>query len=120
MTNKIRLFFLLTIVTIAGFFVGAIQPVLARENVTNWYIQDFETEIIEPALIGGNNKLIVQNNIYILDNTNKRIIIYSKDGKFIKQYASASFNDINNFTVDEKNSKIYLVSGNKIKKIDIE
>ena len=45
MTNKIRLFFLLTIVTIAGFFVGAIQPVLARENVTNWYIQDFETEI---------------------------------------------------------------------------
>lgn len=82
--------------------------------------QDFKTEIIEPALIGDNNKLLVQNNIYILDDTNKRIIIYSKDGKFIKQYASASFNDINNFTVDEKNSKIYLVSGNKIKKIDIE
>lgn len=45
MKSKICLFFLLSIAIISIFFVSTVQPAMARENVTDWYIQNFDSEI---------------------------------------------------------------------------
>ncbi len=94
------------------------------------YIQgkktDFTIEEIEPNLV---NATIIKTNtnipyLYILDPNNKRLVIFDKKGKLVKQYISPIFDNLKDFTViykAEKNkSHVYLLNGNKIYLIAIE
>mgnify|MGYP005832120375 CR=1 FL=1 len=58
--------------------------------------------------------------IYILDNKNRRIIKYGKDGKILNQYFNAEISSIEDFSVDEKNKVIYLLKGNQLLKFSTE
>jgi hypothetical protein len=49
-------------------------------------------------------------NLYILDKGNGRIIKYGKDGTLIGQYFSEAIKNTVDFTVDEKNNKVYLAN----------
>lgn len=53
--------------------------------------------------------------LYVLDPKSKRLIVYKKDtGAFITQYASNTFTDLTDFSVDEKAQTIYLLSGTNV------
>ncbi|MFA6918554.1 MAG: hypothetical protein WC244_00340 [Patescibacteria group bacterium] len=52
--------------------------------------------------------------IYLLDQTNKKVIIYDKKGELKVQITSTQFNSLDGMAVSEKDKKIYLLSGSKI------
>ena len=60
------------------------------------------------------------DNIYVLDNKNRRIAVYSKDGKIIAQYWNASLSGVKDFTIDEKNKAAYLLKTTSISKFSME
>ena len=77
--------------------------------------QTFEQKPIEPAL--ANVKKIFTNadldNLYILEDNGKRIVLMDKNGNFTRQYLFDSLDGpIKDFVID--NGAIYLLSGNKI------
>jgi len=59
-------------------------------------------------------------NIYILDNKNHRIVLYSKDGKILAQYFNKTLSGIEDFTVDEKNKVIYLQKAGSVSNFSFE
>ncbi len=50
--------------------------------------------------------------IYILEQDQERLLVFNKNGKFIKQYNNQYFKDADDFFVDEKYQKIYLLNNN--------
>ncbi|HSW87540.1 MAG TPA: hypothetical protein VLG12_00060 [Candidatus Saccharimonadales bacterium] len=60
------------------------------------------------------------DNIYILDNGNKRVVVLKKDdGSVVNQYGANELQKAKDIDVDEKNKKIYLLIDNKISEIDM-
>ena len=56
--------------------------------------------------------------IYIFDPTNYRIAVFKKNGEFIMQYyLDNSLENLADFTIDEKEGKIYILNKNKILQI---
>lgn len=73
--------------------------------------QEFKLAEVEPKLENP-SKLIVSPElkyIYILEPSNKRLVVFDKTGVFLIQYQSDQFNDLKDFTVDEINKKIYFL-----------
>lgn len=58
-------------------------------------------------------------HIYVLDNKNRRVIAYLKDGKIAAQYWNKSIAGIKDFTVDEKNKAIYLLKTDHLLKLNM-
>jgi len=59
-------------------------------------------------------------NIYVLDNKNRRVTAFSKDGKIAAQYWNASIAGIKDFTVDEKNKLVYIQKNDSLQKFSLE
>ena len=59
-------------------------------------------------------------NLYILEPKNKRVLIFDKQGKIVRQYFSDRFNDLKDLVVLEKEKKIYLLNGTEIVEIGME
>jgi hypothetical protein len=59
-------------------------------------------------------------NIYVLDNKNHRVAVYSKDGKIAAQYWNKSIAGIKDFAVDEKNKVIYLQKTGSLSRFSME
>ena len=57
--------------------------------------------------------------LYLFDPAAKRIVVLNKEGELTKQYLFETLENINDFTVNEKNKKIYLTSGSKIYQVDL-
>lgn len=58
--------------------------------------------------------------IYLLEPENKRLIIFDKNGKLVKQIISDYFNDLIDFAVNEKEDKLWLLNGTKIIEINLK
>lgn len=58
-------------------------------------------------------------NIYLLDLLDKRIIIFDKNGKLIKQITSDKFIHPESFWIDKTETKIWLLDNNKILEINL-
>lgn len=58
--------------------------------------------------------------VWVLDNENRRVIKYSKEGKIIAQYFNESFSGAADFIADEKNKTVYLLKGNQVVKFPFE
>lgn len=57
--------------------------------------------------------------LYILDQSNQRLIVFEKNSGNIKiQYSSKEFSDMRSMAIDTKDKKIYLLSDKKIYLID--
>ncbi len=68
---------------------------------------------------GNNTKLYTQTdytNLYVLDSSNKRIIILDKAGNLVKNLTSDKFTDPKDFAVDEKAKTIYILNGSELLK----
>lgn len=61
-----------------------------------------------------------QDNIYILDKGNSRIIVLDKEGKFVKAYSADIIKAAKDIDVAEADKKIFVLSGDKVYKIDIK
>ncbi|MDZ7798199.1 MAG: hypothetical protein U5L76_01125 [Patescibacteria group bacterium] len=85
------------------------------------YEQDFSLDIIDPALSSAEKVWTSEdsNYIYILDNQNKRLVQFDKQGNLVNQYFSDQFNDLKDFSVDEDNSKAFLLASSKLFEITI-
>lgn len=79
-------------------------------------INNLELEKIDPEL-KNIDKIYTDKTIqeiYLMDEISKRIIIINKKGELINQYYFPTLEKINNFIIDGASKKIYLQSENKI------
>ncbi len=60
------------------------------------------------------------DNLYVLDNGNSRIVVLDKDGKFKEAYSAGVLKSAKDFEVDEKDKKIFVLSGGKVYEINIK
>ena len=63
---------------------------------------------------------IDDNNIYMLDNGNGRIVVADKTGKFIRAYANGLLKQATQLVVDEKNHTATFLSGNTTYQITLQ
>ncbi|MCX6761215.1 MAG: hypothetical protein NTZ84_03905, partial [Candidatus Nealsonbacteria bacterium] len=57
--------------------------------------------------------------VYILEPSQKRIIIMDKSGQIIRQFQSQKFDNLLDFSVSEENKKIWLLNGLKVFQINL-
>ncbi|HEX5478080.1 MAG TPA: hypothetical protein VFY79_00015 [Dehalococcoidia bacterium] len=72
-----------------------------------------DTPLVSPAslaVLPGSNRLIVA------DRGNKRVVVASADGAFLRQIVSPAFTDLRAVSVDEGTSTIYVLNGDKLMK----
>lgn len=99
---------------------------LLRENgeILKFYLgkkSKFNQEKVYPSLEKA-EKIFTEidfKNIYLLEPINKRIIIFDKAGKYIKQITSDKFTNLKDFFVDEKETKIWLLNKTEIIEIKL-
>jgi len=58
--------------------------------------------------------------IYILEPDQKRIMVFSREGRIVRQYQSPAFDNLKDFTVSEDGTIIYLLNGIEILRINLE
>jgi len=87
---------------------------------------DFSLEEIEPDLTNVTH-LFTDTDIpyiYLLDPTNKRLVIYDNNGQLIKQYQFNELNDLKDFAIDYKaeneKSIVYLLTKENVYQILID
>lgn len=59
-------------------------------------------------------------NIYILEPTNKRVVVLNKQGKLLQQYTANEWNNPTGMIVDEPNKVIYVLDSDKVYRFGIE
>ncbi|MEK7211941.1 MAG: hypothetical protein AAB731_04880, partial [Patescibacteria group bacterium] len=66
--------------------------------------------------LGDNLKIFISAKyLYALDKKEKRIIAYKlSDGKISAQYQSETFDDLTDFSVDERAKKIYILNNDTV------
>ncbi len=72
-----------------------------------------DTPMVSPAsltVLSGSNRLVVA------DRGNKRIIVASADGAFLRQIVSPSFTDLRSVAVDEGTGTLYVLNGETLLK----
>lgn len=84
--------------------------------------QDFALSGIDPRLdkptvVWTYNNV---NNIYILEPTNRRIVVTDKTGKLIAQYTANEWKAPTGMIVDEAGKKIYVLDENKVYKFELK
>ena len=84
--------------------------------------QEFNISGLDPALDKPTEIWTYVNvkNIYILEPTNKRIIILSKQGKLLQQYTANEWKNPTSIVVDEPNKVVYVLDNEKIYRFGIE
>jgi hypothetical protein len=80
---------------------------------TPFPISGIDTPLVSPASI---SVLAGSNRIVVADRGNKRIIIASQDGTFIRQIVSSSFTDLRAVSVDEGKGLLYVLNGDTLLK----
>lgn len=77
---------------------------------------------IEPKLTSGSKLAgdVTLQNLYVLDRNGKRVVAFTKNGKFINQYVHDDIGDATALAVDERNQKLYLLKGRVISVIALQ
>ncbi|MFH1089288.1 MAG: hypothetical protein V1716_02590 [Candidatus Uhrbacteria bacterium] len=59
--------------------------------------------------------------LYVLDQAGQRVVVYEKESGLLKaQYHSSSFNNLEDFVVDEAGKVIYLLGNGNVYKVELE
>jgi hypothetical protein len=72
-----------------------------------------DTPMVSPAsltVLSGSNRLVVA------DRGNKRVVVVSADGAFLRQIVSPSFTDLRSVAVDEGSGTLYVLNGETLLK----
>jgi len=98
---------------------GSLYVLLNNNEILRFFGGKFEETLnieIEPSLKEP-LKIVTSNEsqfLYILEKSEQRIIVVTKDKKLVKQYHASEWNDLKDMIVAENEKKIYLVNGNDI------
>jgi hypothetical protein len=79
--------------------------------------QDFTVGVAD---LPDNTQLYTENgftNLYVLDPAGKRIVVLNKNGAVVQTLTNSAFNDLKDFTVDEKGKAIYVLNNNQLLKV---
>lgn len=74
-----------------------------------------QTALSEPLTSG--SKLQVASNIYVLEASKNRLLIYNKQGSILNQIIFLDGKDLSDFYVDEQQRNIFVLDGNKLLRI---
>lgn len=82
----------------------------------------FTLSTVDPALKHGNQIWTDTDGQYvaITDSTEKRVVIFTKEGRLAKQYTSPVFKGPTDLVGDSKTKKLYVVDGNKLYELLLE
>lgn len=92
---------------ISKFVQGAPQP---------FSIQGIDIALSNPKAIFTNDE---NKYLYILDSSNKRVVVVAKDGFYNAQYKWEGIQNVTDLVASEKEKKLLLLSGSKIYGIDL-
>lgn len=83
--------------------------------------EPFTLGAVDPALDSATKIFTEENakNVYILDPSDKRMVVFDKTGKLVAQYQSESFTALKDMVVDEPNKKAYLLNGTQVFTVDL-
>jgi hypothetical protein len=82
--------------------------------------ENFPSLSIEEPITAASRLIIGERKIYILEASKKRLAIFDlATGKLLNQYIFDKLTDVKDFTADEANKKIYILSGATIYEMDI-
>jgi hypothetical protein len=107
-------------VTIDG-DIFILNPNGTLKKFTNGLAQSFTLQTIDPALTSARHITTYTDltYLYLLDTAGKRLLIYDKTGKLIKQIMSPQFSEPADMIVDETAKIAYIIDGDKVYKIDL-
>jgi hypothetical protein len=88
-----------------------------KGNADTFTIAGLDTPLSSPTRIYTN---LNDDNVYVLDNGNSRIVVLDKSGNYKNQYQAAVLKSAKDFEVLEKDKKIYILSGSKTYEIDLK
>jgi hypothetical protein len=63
---------------------------------------------------------VTQDYVYILEPSQKRLVLFDNDGLFQKQYVFPGLQDLKGFSLDEKEENAYVLNGNSVYEIDLK
>lgn len=84
---------------------------LTAGKKADFAISGLDPKLDKPSVIWTYNNLV---NIYILEPTNRRIVILDKIGKLIGQYTAVEWQNPSGMIVDEMKKTVYVLDNNKI------
>ena len=61
-----------------------------------------------------------QENLYVLDQGNSRVVVINKSGEYYAQYRWQEMNQVTGLMASEEEGKIFLLAGDKIYQIDLK
>ncbi|NQU83476.1 MAG: hypothetical protein HQ536_02080 [Parcubacteria group bacterium] len=104
---------------------GSVYILKSNGNILKFYAgknTDFEAMVPKPIgaeEYNGLNEAKLWTSadskyIYVLDQSNNRIIVFDKNGKLVAQYISSSFTNLKDFAIKESEHKIYILNGTQI------
>ncbi len=105
---------------------GNIYILLANGNILKYYTgkqREFKMDLIDPEITDASKMFVFQNDdgyIYILEPSTSRLIVFDKEGRFIKQYKLNNLDNIKDFTIDENANIAYFLNGNKVYEAKLE
>lgn len=82
----------------------------------NFTYKEFSDSI---ASYGGLSAVEENTNLYVLDKSLSRIIVFNKEGIYQAQYQWENFKNANEIYASEKDKKIYVIIGSKIYAVEI-
>ncbi len=85
-------------------------------------IQPFSLASVDPALT---NPTVIwtnteNNTLYILEPTNKRILLFTKDGKFIKQLTATEWQQPSDMVIDVERQTLYVTDNNIVYSLPLQ
>ncbi len=89
-------------------------------KITGGQKEEFNITGLDPALTNP-TQIWTYNGlqyIYILESTNKRVVVLDKEGKMVNQYTTDSWQNPTSMIVEEENKTIYILDSNKIYKFN--
>ncbi len=84
---------------------------LVSGRAASFAVTGLDPALDRPTVIWTYNEV---NYLYILEPTNKRIVVLDKSGKLIQQYTASEWQNPTGMAVDEAHKVIYVLDGNKI------
>lgn len=79
----------------------------------NGRLTDFRIVTIDPPLNSPTKLKTTENSnfLYILDPSEKRVVVLDKEGNLVQQYFSSKFDNLKDFLVTEQSQEIFVLNG---------
>lgn len=88
-----------------------------KGRVDDFSLSGLDTPFSKPSRVYAN---VNDDNIYVLDNGNSRIVVLDKSGAYKAQYKAGVIKNAKDFDVFEEDKKIFVLTPGKIYQIDLK